>query len=66
MRGPEVKAIRWELDLTQNELADALGLDNAKGYARRTISDYENGRRPVPGPVALALAHLLEQHRRNV
>lgn len=59
MRPHEVRLARERLGLSQPAFADALGLENAKGYARRTVSDWESGRRVIPGPVSLAIEYLL-------
>ena len=48
---------RDQLGATQAELARALRLLPTNGA--RTVRRWENGERPIPGPVAVALAHLL-------
>ena len=42
----ELRAARAKLDLTQGQLAKALGVS---GY--RTVCKWENGERGIPGPV---------------
>jgi len=44
------------LGLTQHGLAEAL-LMGAHGW--QTVSAWERGKRPVPGPVIIAMEHLL-------
>lgn len=65
LRAHEVQAIRKELGLTQGELADALGMASPE-TSRPTINAWESARRPVPGPVGLALTYLLEKHRGSI
>lgn len=43
--GEEIRRARLARNLSQQQLADALGLD------RKTIGHYENGRRPAPGRI---------------
>lgn len=50
----EIKTIRKALGLTQQGLADALGV------ALRTYTDWERGVRPIPRTAELALSYLLE------
>lgn len=49
----EVREIRKELGLTQEQLAQRLGFRGP--YAKDTIRAYESGKQPVNGPAALAL-----------
>ena len=51
-----VKSIRKRLNMTQAELAERLGID------RSSLAHMENGR-PVPRPVALLLASLVDRPR---
>lgn len=52
MTAEDLKALRDQLDLTQEELAQKLGV------ARNTITRWEMGIRHIPEPVA-RLVHLL-------
>ena len=53
MTGQQLKHLRHSLDLTQAELAERLG------YSRQaTISYYENGSRPIPKVVEVALRQI--------
>lgn len=51
----DVKAIRTTLDMTQAELADAVGVDQG------TVSKWENGSTPR-GPARILLQQLLASH----
>jgi DNA-binding transcriptional regulator YiaG len=60
MEKDELKAIRSELGMTQQELATALGLshrDTVRGWEGRTPAT------PIPGPVALALRLIVRLKR---
>ncbi len=43
MTPQQLKEYRESLNLTQKEFADKVGLDREK-----TISEYENGKKPIP------------------
>ncbi len=43
MNGQKLKEFREKLGLTQKEFADRIGLQREK-----TISEYENGKKPIP------------------
>lgn len=58
MRPHELRAARLVFDMTQTELGEWLGLKSAS--PRRSIHDYEAGRRVIPGPVARAVELELE------
>lgn len=47
-----VRSMRRHMDLTQAELAEALGVD------RKTVSRWERGTVDVPGPVPLAMMEI--------
>lgn len=49
---------RKTLGLTQHGLAEALRMGK---HGWQTISAWENGKQPIPGPVTLALECLLER-----
>jgi DNA-binding transcriptional regulator YiaG len=60
MEKDELKAIRSELGMTQDQLAKALGLshrDTVRGWEGRTPAT------PIPGPVALALRLIVRLKR---
>ena len=64
MTPAELKAIRKTLKLTQQGMADALGLSLG------AIRKYEQGDRPIPGPVILLLENpivlMINQGKENV
>ena len=49
MSSEEFKKIRKRLGLSQEKLADELGV------AQGAVSFWENGQRPIPGPVAIVM-----------
>ena len=61
MTAADFRAARKTLGLTQKQMAEALRMGK---WGWQTISDWESGRVPVPGPVTLALECLLERARR--
>ena len=58
MTADEFKAARERLGYTQQEMAVALRM-GAWGW--QAVSGWETGKRPVSGPVSLAVAYLLLQ-----
>ena len=60
MTPAEFTAAREKLGLSVDELAKLLGVSS-----RRTIAWWESGKRPVPGPVDLAMRLLLERKEMN-
>jgi transcriptional regulator with XRE-family HTH domain len=56
MTGQQFLDARTKLGLTQRAMAGALRLGS---HGWQTISGWENGHKPVPGPVQLAVEHLL-------
>ena len=57
MTPAQFQAHRKALGLTQHALAEALGMGT---HGWQSVSEWENGKRPIPGPVAIAvncLAH---------
>lgn len=58
MKPHEFREARKKLGLTQQQMADALGM-GAK--AERTIRDYEAGRCRIGGPVQVLTRMLLEK-----
>ena len=55
MTPKQFKAARRELDLTQNGMAQALGI-----ASDRTVRRWEAGERDIPGPAIVAIAYMLE------
>lgn len=53
MTGPEIRAIRESLGLTQTAWGRMLGLDGNDESVRIMVSMYERGVRPVPRTKAL-------------
>lgn len=53
MTGAQVRAARTKLGLSQAGLARALDLRGAAAW--QTVSEWENGKRDVPGPAARLL-----------
>lgn len=62
MRAHELRDARKSLKMTQSELGSWLEMRAVE--PRRSIHDYEAGRRVIPGPVALAV--LLEIENRKL
>lgn len=60
MDSKEFRAIRRELGLSLPELAVALGLKHDKSAS--TLAKIEGGA-GISGPMALAMTHLLKEHR---
>ena len=58
MTGPELKAARRRLGLSQAALAHALRLGGDGG---RTVRRWERGDRSIPGPVEVAVEFMLAQ-----
>jgi DNA-binding transcriptional regulator YiaG len=58
MTGDEFKAARERLGHTQQEMAVALRMGQ---WGWQALSGWETGKRPVPGPVSLAVEYLLLQ-----
>lgn len=58
MTPDEVKAARLQLGMTQQQLADALGL--VGDDAVRTVRRWEAGERAVGGPAAQCIRYLLK------
>jgi transcriptional regulator with XRE-family HTH domain len=56
MTATQFKSARFALGLSQNAMADALGLKTS-----RAIRQFESGEREVSGPVAKLTATLLTQ-----
>jgi DNA-binding transcriptional regulator YiaG len=55
LTGPELHTARKALGHTQHSLAVALRMGK---HGWQTISGWENGHTPIPGPVQVALEHL--------
>jgi transcriptional regulator with XRE-family HTH domain len=55
MTGEQLRIIREDLDLTQEQLADMLDIN------RRTISRWEQGQIPIPKAIDLAMEALLRR-----
>lgn len=53
MSGPDVKAARQRLGLTQEGLAEALLIPGP--YGKDTVRSWESGRRPISGPAQVAI-----------
>jgi len=58
MSSEELRAAREEMGLTQQEAADRYRL-SLIGYKQ-----YELGKRPIPGPIALLTDYFLRDHRK--
>ena len=58
MSPDDLRAARRTLGLTQPQLAQALRLGSRGG---QTVSDWERGKRPVPGPAQVAIEGMLER-----
>lgn len=58
MTGEQFKAIRTKLGLSQKAMAERLQM-GAHGW--QTISGWENGKQPVPGPVSVAMAGIAKR-----
>lgn len=58
MKPEDVKAARVQLDMTQQQFADALGLVGVE--AVRTVRNWESGRRAIGGPAAQCIRYLLK------
>jgi DNA-binding transcriptional regulator YiaG len=54
----DVRAARQQLGLTQEQLANALGI--AGKDAARTVRNWENGRRAISPPAAQCIRYLLK------
>ncbi len=54
MTGPQLKALRARLDLTQAQLAKSVGV------AANTLARWERGEMPIPASVAKLLTRLPE------
>ena len=62
MTPEQFRTARKTLGLTQKGLAVELRMGN---HGWQSISKWERGETPVPGPVTLALEHLLQQKGNN-
>lgn len=60
----EVLEARELLNLTQQELADALHLESK--FSKDTVRAWERGRRPVTGPAGVAIRLMVKLHRHNL
>lgn len=58
MEPNDVKDARQALGMTQQQLADALGLTGP--YAKDTVRNWESGKRPISGPAATCIRYLLK------
>lgn len=58
MTGPELRAIRSALGLSQSEMGEALALSGA--YVGNRVAQWERGKRPIPAYVA-RIAELMAQ-----
>ena len=56
MTADEFRTSRKAMGHTQHTLAEALRMGR---HGWQTISAWENGKQPVPGPVVVAMDHLL-------
>lgn len=54
----EILSARTELGLSQEELAEELGVD------RSTVTRWENGATKAPNPARRLVAEMLERHRK--
>jgi transcriptional regulator with XRE-family HTH domain len=59
MTPEELRSARQELGLTQREIAEKYEI-SLKGYKK-----YEEGERPIPGPVKLLTKYVLQEFRKN-
>lgn len=59
MTPADFRTARATLGLTQHQMAEALQMGK---HGWQTISGWETGARPIPGPVAIAVRCLVE-HR---
>lgn len=59
MTSADLRTARKALGMTQHTLAEALRMGR-NGW--QSVSEWENGKRPIPGPVAIAVNCLLH-HR---
>jgi len=57
MTPADFRSARNALGLTQHQMAEALQMGK---HGWQTISGWENGNRPIPGPVAIAVRCLVE------
>ena len=62
MTPDEFRAARATLGLTQKGLAGALRMGT---HGWQSISAWESGKTPIPGPVTLALECLIERRTEN-
>ena len=63
MTPDEMRELRTAMGLTQRQLADALELDGP--YARHSVRAWENSKRPISGPVRVALRLLAKAHAKK-
>lgn len=64
--GPEeVRASREALGLTQQELADALGLGGGV-HAKDSVRNWERDKRPISGPARVAIRLMLKAAGKKV
>ena len=52
MTHDDFRTARKALGMTQHALAEALGMGT---HGWQSVSEWENGKRPIPGPVAIAV-----------
>jgi DNA-binding transcriptional regulator YiaG len=64
MTGPEIRAIRDQLDMSQAELAHALSTETQRVHPR-TVRRWENGERDAPPFLERALRDLERERRRR-
>jgi DNA-binding transcriptional regulator YiaG len=57
MQPDDIKAIRAQLGMTQEQVARAIGLEGPT--AKDTFRQWENGRRPISGVAAQCLRYLV-------
>lgn len=60
MNATSLRDSRAELDLTQHGLAKQLKMGR---WGWQTVSGWETGKRPIPGPVQVAIEGLLRAQR---
>jgi DNA-binding transcriptional regulator YiaG len=65
MTGPEIRAARDQLDMSQAELAHALSTETQRVHPR-TVRRWENGEREAPPFLELALQRLAQKAKRRV
>lgn len=58
MKATDLKAERAKRGLSSTEFADLLGYGGNANTKRKTIYDFEHGRKPIPPRVELAIINL--------